>query len=90
MLHYPAIYTKTPRSTDPLPANPLIHFLRQAKPFVKSVHVAEHGLLLKHIGTLGESVYLEWVVVAKVLEFSHYLFKGGLTLAEFQAGRPIS
>lgn len=46
------------------------------------------GELWQRIGELGESVGLEWAGRwVKFREFPHFQFTGGLTLADFKAGR---
>jgi peptidoglycan L-alanyl-D-glutamate endopeptidase CwlK len=44
--------------------------------------------LWNKIGTIGESVGLEWAGRWKRFrEFPHFQFTGGLTLSDFQAGK---
>ena len=50
-----------------------------------------NGLLWQQIGALGESLGLEWAGRwHKFRECPHFQWTGGLTLADFQAGKPLS
>ena len=63
--------------------------LRHGKPVWDTT--GEDGLLWEKIGAIGESIGLEWAGRWKTFkEFPHFQFTGGLTLAEFQAGRTLS
>jgi len=48
------------------------------------------GKLWDRVGQIGESCGLEWAGRWKSFpEFAHFQFTGGLTLADFQAGRTL-
>lgn len=49
------------------------------------------GDLWRKIGEMGESVGLEWAGrwTGKLREMAHFQYTGGLTLADFKAGREI-
>jgi len=51
----------------------------------------EDGMLWRKIGELGESVGLEWAGrwTGKLREMAHFQYTGGLTIADFRAGRTI-
>lgn len=51
----------------------------------------EDGALWRKIGELGESVGLEWAGrwTGKLREMAHFQYTGGLTIADFRAGRKI-
>jgi len=51
----------------------------------------EDGMLWRKIGELGESVGLEWAGrwTGKLREMAHFQYTGGLTIADFKAGRTI-
>jgi len=50
----------------------------------------EDGVMWQQVGKIGESVGLEWAGRWKTFrEFPHFQFTGGLTLADFQAGRTL-
>lgn len=47
--------------------------------------------LWEAVGNIGESVGLEWAGRWKTFkEFAHFQYTGGLTLADFQAGKQLS
>ncbi len=51
----------------------------------------EDGKLWEAVGQIGESIGLEWAGRwATFREFPHFQFTGGLTLADFQAGKHIN
>ena len=49
------------------------------------------GNLWRTVGELGESVGLEWAGrwTGKIKEMAHFQYTGGLTLADFQAGKTL-
>jgi peptidoglycan L-alanyl-D-glutamate endopeptidase CwlK len=61
--------------------------LRHGKPIWDMA--GENGVLWQQVGALGEAVGLEWAGRWKRFrELAHFQFTGGLTLADFQAGKP--
>jgi len=63
--------------------------LRNGKPIWGTS--GEDGMLWRKIGELGESVGLEWAGrwTGKLREMAHFQYTGGLTIADFKAGRTI-
>lgn len=51
----------------------------------------QDGILWRRVGELGEQVELEWAGrwAGKLKEMAHFQFTGGLTLADFQAGKTM-
>ena len=63
--------------------------LRYGKPVWGTA--GKDGELWRQVGELGESVGLEWAGrwTGKLREMAHFQHTGGLTLADFQAGKTL-
>lgn len=63
--------------------------LRHGKPVWSTT--GEDGLLWQKIGSIGESVGLEWAGRwQKFREFAHFQYTGGMTLADFANGKTLT
>lgn len=63
--------------------------LRHGKPVWNTT--GDDGLLWQRVGAIGESVGLEWAGRwQRFREFAHFQYTGGLTLADFIAGKTLA